>query len=169
MYFTCYSNDCVAGYTGTKYDGGRSTGAQDAEFCTQLNSPINLRPTDGSNSVPSRAILTSLFEFQGLRKPLVRKNGNRVVDNHSNLKGLPHVLTSSSVAPLCSLLVSFSLSGTASRSSLSASQNIVPLAESSIILPLGENSDASVETAFGRSTSEAIKTFGANSIAAAGS
>lgn len=54
-------------------DGGSVGGeAPKAEPRFRLNMPISSLPTEGSSSVPSRAILTSRFEFQGFRSPLVR-------------------------------------------------------------------------------------------------
>lgn len=91
------------------------------------------------------------------------------MDNHSSLNGFPRVLVSSSVSTLRLLETSLTLSDPLSESSLSASQKIVPLAESSMILPLGAYSVASVAIAFGKSRLPVAWAFGANSIAASGS
>lgn len=53
------------------------------------NMPTSFLPMPGSSSVPSLAILTSLFVFHGFLSPRVRKKGSLSVDIHVILKGLP--------------------------------------------------------------------------------
>lgn len=89
------------------------------------------------------------------------------MDTHSTLNGFPQALDGEEGSPASLLLLSESASS--SSSSRSASQNIVPRAESSMIRPLGVNSLAGVGIAFGSSGSSTVCAIGANSMAAAGS